>query len=100
MRALVADDDRSAAEVLSRILTSWNLEVTDVADGAEAYRYLQAAAEEPTLAILDWTMPHLDGPEVCRRVRKEIPFGSMYLLLTWLDHRRDAVTGLDAGAAA
>ena len=99
MRVLVADDDRIASEVLSRTLKSWDFDVTAVADGAEAYRYLQDAAEEPMLAILDWMMPHLDGPEVCRRVRKALPFGNLYLmLLTSLDRRRDVVAGLDAGA--
>jgi len=98
MRTLVADDDRVAAEILSRTLKRWEFEVTLVTDGAEAWQYLQNASG-PTLAVLDWMMPHLDGPEVCRRVRKELPLANMYLiLLTSLDHRRDVVAGLDAGA--
>jgi sigma-B regulation protein RsbU (phosphoserine phosphatase) len=98
MRALVADDDRVAAEMLSRTLGRWEFAVTVVADGAEAWSHLQAASA-PTLAILDWMMPHLDGAEVCRRVRKELPLANMYLiLLTSLESRKDVVAGLDAGA--
>jgi sigma-B regulation protein RsbU (phosphoserine phosphatase) len=98
MRALVAEDDRVAAEILSKTLTRWAFDVTVVSDGADAWRHLQEAAG-PTLAILDWMMPKLDGPEVCRLVRKELPVANMYLiLLTSLESRRDIVAGLDAGA--
>ena len=44
-------------------------------------------------------MPELDGPEVCRRVRRELPLANMYLmLLTARESRGDLVAGLDAGA--
>ena len=98
MRALVADDDRVTAEILSRTLTRWNFEVTVVADGAAAWQYL-GASTTPTLAILDWMMPAIDGPEVCRLVRRELPLANMYLmLLTARESRGDVVAGLDAGA--
>jgi CheY-like chemotaxis protein len=101
MHVLIADDDRIAAAVLSRTLQQWNYDVAVVADGAEAWRNLQAAQSNgtPTLAILDWMMPHLEGVEVCRRVRRELPLANMYLmLLTSLESRSDIVAGLDAGA--
>jgi phosphoserine phosphatase RsbU/P len=44
-------------------------------------------------------MPELDGPEVCRRVRRDLPLANMYLvLLTARESRGDLVVGLDAGA--
>jgi DNA-binding response OmpR family regulator len=56
-------------------------------------------ATSPTLAILDWMMPEIDGPEVCRRVRAELPLANMYLLLvTAREGRGDVVAGLEAGA--
>jgi DNA-binding response OmpR family regulator len=98
MRALIAEDDRVAAQILSRTLTRWEFDVTVAGDGEAAWRYLQAATA-PTLAILDWMMPNLEGSEVCRRVRKELPLANMYLiLLTSLESRADIVAGLDAGA--
>jgi DNA-binding response OmpR family regulator len=98
VRALVADDDRITAEILSRTLRRWEFDVTVVCDGAAAWEHLRAAAP-PTLAILDWMMPELDGPEVCRRVRRELPLANMYLmLLTARESRDDLVAGLDAGA--
>jgi CheY-like chemotaxis protein len=101
MHVLIADDDRIAAAVLSRTLQQWNHDVAVVADGAEAWSHLQAAQSKgtPTLVILDWMMPHLDGVEVCRRVRRELPLANLYLmLLTSLESRSDVVAGLDAGA--
>src|SRR5207253_6433006 len=80
MRMLVADDDRVASAILAKTLARWNLAVTVVDDGAAAWRDLEATAE-PTLAILDWMMPELEGAEVCRRVRREKPLANMYLML-------------------
>jgi sigma-B regulation protein RsbU (phosphoserine phosphatase) len=98
VHALVADDDRVTAEILSRTLRRWEFDVTVVSDGAAAWDHLRQATA-PTLAILDWMMPQLDGPEVCRRVRSDLPLANMYLvLLTARESRGDLVTGLDAGA--
>jgi CheY-like chemotaxis protein len=98
IRALIADDDRVAREIVSRTLGRWRFEVTSVADGEEAWRCLQHA-DHPTLAILDWMMPGMNGPDICRHVRADRPLANMYLvLLTSLESRKDIVAGLDAGA--
>jgi DNA-binding response OmpR family regulator len=53
----------------------------------------------PQLAILDWMMPALDGPALCRRIREDPKTAHMYLiLLTSRDSRADVVAGLDSGA--
>src|SRR6266536_81338 len=98
MKAVVADDDRVAAEILSRTLQRWGFDVTVAFDGEDAWQKIREATGS-TLAVLDWMMPHLNGPDVCRRVRDELPRANMYLmLLTALESRRDVVTGLNAGA--
>jgi sigma-B regulation protein RsbU (phosphoserine phosphatase) len=98
MRALIADDDPIAAEVLARTLQRWDFDVTITHDGAEALEALRAP-DAPSLAILDWMMPHYDGPDVCRLVRREATQTHAYLiLLTSRDARADVVAGLDAGA--
>lgn len=98
MQVLIADDDRIASAVLAQTLKRWEFDVTVVADGTEAWSHLQSATA-PTLAVLDWMMPGLDGTEVCRRVRQEMPLANMYLvLLTSLESRSHVVAGLDAGA--
>jgi len=98
MRALIADDDRTTTTILARALARWNLDVTVAHDGAAAWEAL-SADEAPSLAILDWMMPSLDGIEICRRVRQDPARARMYvMLLTARDSRADLVAGLDAGA--
>ena len=49
--------------------------------------------------MLDWNMPGLDGPEVCRRVRALLGNDATYLmLLTARDRKEDVVLGLETGA--
>jgi DNA-binding response OmpR family regulator len=98
MHVLIAEDDRVTGEILARTLQRWNHETTVVGDGGKAWEYLRAS-NSPTLAILDWMMPEMDGPEVCRRVRADLPLANMYLLLvTARESRGDVIVGLDAGA--
>jgi sigma-B regulation protein RsbU (phosphoserine phosphatase) len=98
MHVLIAEDERVTGEILARTLQRWNHETTLVGDGGKAWDYLRASTL-PTLAILDWMMPEMDGPEVCRRVRTELPLANMYLLLvTAREGRGDVIVGLDAGA--
>ncbi len=98
MQILIAEDDRVTGEILARTLRRWHYDTTVVADGEQAWERLRDATE-PTLAILDWMMPKMDGPDVCRRVRSDLTLANMYLLLvTARESRADVVAGLDAGA--
>jgi len=98
MRVLVAEDDRVTGEILARTLERWGYEASVVRDGREAWEHLRGEVA-PTLAMLDWMMPHMDGPDICRRVRAELPLANMYLLLvTAREARGDIVAGLNAGA--
>jgi len=98
MRALVADDDLVTATMLARALERWGLSVTVAHDGAEAWALIQQHADIG-LAVLDWMMPGLDGPSLCRRIRNEPSRLHMHLiLLTSRNERSDVVAGLDAGA--
>jgi phosphoserine phosphatase RsbU/P len=98
MRVLVAEDDRVTGEILARTLQRWGYEAKVVRDGRDAWEHLRAEVA-PTLAILDWMMPQMDGPEICRRVRVDLPLANMYLLLvTARETRGDIITGLNAGA--
>jgi DNA-binding response OmpR family regulator len=98
MNVLIAEDDRVTGEILARTLQRWNYDTTIVCDGAQAWEHLRTA-KVPTLVILDWMMPEMDGPDVCRRVRADLPLAHMYLLLvTARETRGDVIAGLDAGA--
>ena len=97
MRALIADDDRVNAAALAGSLRRWDFEVIVAHDGAEAWTACRES--RPSLAILDWMMPGLDGLELCKRIREAPEHANMYvLLLTGRDSRVDVVAGLNAGA--
>jgi diguanylate cyclase (GGDEF)-like protein len=98
MRILVAEDNPVFQSMLKHMLERWGYEVTLAGDGTEAWKLLQTA-ESPRLAILDWMMPGMDGPDVCRRVRAAALEPYVYvLLLTARTEQRDLVEGMEAGA--
>lgn len=98
MRVLIAEDDRVTARLLSEAVRSWGYDVVVATDGREALAALEAD-NPPQLALLDWMLPGLDGPEVCRMVRGAQRSASTYLiLLTSKSARADVVAGLQAGA--
>lgn len=98
MRILIAEDDNISCTVLDRMLQNWGHEAVVTRDGAAAWDVLQRD-DAPELAILDWMMPHLDGVEVCRRVRSLGRADPPYLiLLTAKQLKEDIVAGLEAGA--
>jgi diguanylate cyclase (GGDEF)-like protein len=97
-RILIADDEIVSRTVLDDTLARWGYEVQVARDGDEAWAALHAASS-PQLAILDWQMPGLDGPEICRRLRQETRDKYVYiLLLTARDNRSDVIAGLASGA--
>ena len=98
MKILVADDDRFSRLMLSRTLRSWGYAVEEAEDGMAAVEAL-SRADGPHLGIIDWMMPQLDGPEVCRKVREVNAEPYRYLmLLTSRSRREDLVEGLNSGA--
>lgn len=98
MRILIAEDDPVSRRVLEATLEKFGHEVVVVAEGAAAWAALQRE-DAPSLAILDWMMPELDGVEICRRVR-QIPTSTppYLILLTAKSGTEDVVAGLEAGA--
>jgi len=68
VKILIAEDDSFFRHFLHQLLAS-DCEVVIVADGDAAWDCLQAT-EGPVLAILDWVMPGMAGPEICRAARQ------------------------------
>lgn len=98
MRILIAEDDRATARLLSGSIASWGFDVVTVGDGAAAVKTFEQDCT-PHLALLDWMLPGLHGPEVCRQIRELRGDAPPYLiLLTSKSARHDVVAGLEAGA--
>lgn len=98
MRILIAEDDPVSRLVLTTNLGNWGHEVVTAVNGMEAWRASQAEGA-PRLVILDWMMPELEGPEVCRRIR-EVPASipPYIILLTARQGTKEVVEGMQAGA--
>jgi two-component system cell cycle response regulator len=98
MMILVADDDVLSRRLLVATLERAGYEVIAVENGRLAAENL-CRQDGPRLALLDWVMPELDGPAVCREVRqkREQPYVHM-VLLTSKESKRDIVEGLESGA--
>jgi DNA-binding response OmpR family regulator len=96
MRILVAEDDPVSRTLISNRLEKWGYDVVITSDGAEAMAVLRGR-DAPSLAILDWSMPGMDGLEICRRLR-EAEKTAYIILLTAHGSKEDMIEGLRAGA--
>ena len=95
---LVAEDDPVSRRILEAFLVKWGFQVVTAMDGLDALRILESAAAPP-LAILDWMMPGLEGPQVCQRVRAHPERPYVYiLLLSARSQKDDLLHGLESGA--
>ena len=98
MKILIADDDALSRRLLEKTLVRAGYEVMPVADGRQAVESL-ARPDAPRLALLDWMMPEIDGPGVCRGIRKRRDQSYVYMvLLTSRESKEDVVAGLESGA--
>ena len=95
---LVADDDPTYRALTRGLLKAWGRNCILASSGAEAWEII-AGHQRPLLAILDWSMPDPDGPELCRRVRA-LPAGRLVyaMLLTARTGREEVLAGLRSGA--
>ncbi|MFQ3592924.1 MAG: response regulator, partial [Gemmataceae bacterium] len=80
MQVLVAEDDDIQQHWLQSLLPRWGYEPVLVSDGQAAWEVLRQDEQAPEMAILDWIMPGLTGPEVCQRVRQLTRDRYTYLL--------------------
>jgi CheY-like chemotaxis protein len=98
MKILIAEDERVSRRLLELTLTGWGHEVIVTEQGAEAWAVLEQE-NPPSLAILDWMMPGMDGIEICRRLRQRKNSSHTYIiLLTAKSSKANIVEGLIAGA--
>jgi two-component system cell cycle response regulator len=98
MKILVADDDPVSLRIMERTLEKSGYEVVTVDNGRQAAAEL-SKEDGPRLALIDWMMPGLDGPGVCRVVRARTHDAYVYImLLTSKQLTEDVVKGLEAGA--
>ncbi len=96
-RILIVEDETDTRFILSKLLQKENYDVEAVANGAEALEKLKTFF--PKVIVADWTMPIMDGLELCDRVKQIDKFKPIFfIILTARSAVKDRVKGLDVGA--
>ena len=93
-KLLIADDNRQITSILAEYAKKEGYTPIVAFDGAKALSCFQT--EQPDAALLDVSMPNLDGFTVCKTIRKtsNIPI----LMITARSEDYDKIMGLDIGA--
>jgi len=95
LRALVVDDNETAREVLSSMLSSLKIKVDTANDGLSALDCLAAATQqgEPyDVVLLDWIMPGIDGIETARRIKANESYAKLpAMLMVTANGREEAI---------
>ncbi len=94
MKIMVVDDDSNICELLRLYLEKEGFETVIASDGAKAVAMFDT--EKPDLMLLDVMMPHLDGWQVCREIRKKSQ--CPIIMITAKGEVFDRVLGLELGA--
>ena len=96
-KILLVEDEKDTRFILERLLTKNNYEVLSAKDGSEALKLLENYLPKAILA--DWTMPVMDGLELCKILKKDERYKTIYfIVLTARASLKDRITGLDVGA--
>src|SRR6266567_4044548 len=91
---LVVDDEPQITRVLRTTLSAQGYDIRVANNGEMALEIMKDWV--PHLIITDLAMPHVDGVQLCRRVRavSEVPI----IILSVRDQERQKIEALDAGA--
>lgn len=96
-RILIVEDDPDIARLVGRYLDKAGFTSEIVQSGREALESIKARV--PDLMVLDLMLPHVDGLEVCRRVRAHEPTAALpIIMLTARAEESERIVGLELGA--
>jgi DNA-binding response OmpR family regulator len=94
-KILIVEDEKDMVTGLKFNLEARDYAVIAAYDGEAGYQ--KALEEKPDLVILDLMLPKLNGYEVCKRLKKEVP-DIPVIMLTAKSQEAEIVTGLELGA--
>jgi DNA-binding response OmpR family regulator len=96
---LIADDDADILSLVRAVLERAGNEVISVGNGAQALACV--TERKPDLAVLDISMPEVDGLEVLRRLRADSATSTLpVVLLSARAQEADVKLGFELGASA
>lgn len=94
-KILVVEDEKDLRDSVRVVLEAQNYLVDEAEDGSKALDLLSVSDYD--VIILDWNLPDMNGPDICRKYRSSGGKGSV-IMLTGKKTVDDKETGLDAGA--
>lgn len=96
---LLVEDEQEPAEMLANFLEMSDYRVLLARDGREALEFIDKQAGDIQVAVLDIMVPHVNGKEICRVIRKHPVLGDIpVIFLTAKDKEKDEIEGLELGA--
>jgi two-component system chemotaxis response regulator CheY len=98
MRALVIDDSRTMRTILAQILKEMGFEVSEAGNGREGLERLRQQGKSD-LALVDWSMPEMNGYEFVRAVRADHQYDHVRLMMVTMETELAQISSaLEAGA--
>jgi two-component system chemotaxis response regulator CheY len=98
MQALIVDDSRTMRRILGDMLRQLGFDVAEAGNGQEALRQLEES-ELPTIVLVDWNMPEMNGLQFVQAVRSQTRFGELLLMMVTTESEMNQMaTALAAGA--
>jgi len=99
MKILLVEDSVIDRRKVEACLKEWGLEYVVAESGTEAATILDQP-DPPSMALLDWVLPGMDGIELCRKIR-QMGTRDTYIytvMLTSKNRKQDLLTAMEAGA--
>ncbi|MGY5450222.1 response regulator [Agarivorans sp. MS3-6] len=101
MSILVVDDNESAADIMASIVSSFGPTVKTAHSGTEAIALVSAEPELFDIAIVDWSMPDMDGIATCEALRQEAGSHPInFIMVSAYDHARFKARSEEAGVSS
>ncbi len=96
---LLVEDEVEPAEMLANYLEINDYDVLLATDGKQALSYIENKSGDIDIAVLDIMVPHTDGKEICKTIRKHPVLNDIpVIFLTAKDKEKDEIEGLELGA--
>ena len=94
IKALLIDDDQKLGDLLKNYLKTFDIDLSVVNDPREGITTINDL--DPDLLILDVMMPHINGFDLCKKIREES--NKPIIILSARGESDDKVKGIDLGA--
>jgi putative two-component system response regulator len=97
MKILIVEDELVSRKKMDKLVQSLGHETFVATDGVAGLKIWRDV--RPRIVITDWSMPQMDGIELCARIRSEEGEDYTYVIIvTAKDDVQDVIKGMDAGA--